>query len=190
MLKEFFIEVIADQIKECTKCNLSKSRMNASPGDGPFDADLFLCGEGNGAEEDRTGKVFVGPAGNLLTKYLKYIDIDRKNVFISNVVHCRPPGNRNPSLEEVACCIPYVEEQIKVINPKVLLLLGSVALKSLFKDQSIGIMRQRGRWQDYNGIPTMATFHPAFLLRQTDERFKDQVKEDLKKVKSKLGEDL
>jgi DNA polymerase len=124
----------------------------------------MLIGEGPGADEDRTGRVFVGRAGQLLTKMLQAINLERNEVYITNVVKCRPPGNRNPKPEEVECCLPYLEEQIEIIKPKLLLLLGKVAAVALFK-QNRTLHSFRESNLEYHGIKTYVTYHPSALLR-------------------------
>jgi len=146
----------------------------------------MLVGEGPGSSEDQTGHPFVGRAGQLLSKILKWVDLERKDIYICNIVKCRPPNNRNPKPKEVEACIGYLDRQIEIIEPKAIVLLGAVALKALFKDNSLSIKRNRGNWREYKNIPVMPTFHPAFLLRQMTEENKNAVKNDLNLVIKKI----
>tara|TARA_Y100000310_G_scaffold311548_1_gene357922 strand:- start:12237 stop:12695 length:459 start_codon:yes stop_codon:yes gene_type:complete len=144
-------------------------------------------GEGPGKNEDGQGIPFCGRAGKLLTKMINIsLGMEREDVFITNVVKCRPPDNRDPLPEEVESCRNYLNRQVDVLKPSVILVLGAVALKTLFDDQSLAIGRSRGIWRDYKGIPVMPSYHPAFLLRQFTEKNKDLVKKDLEMVKNKL----
>ena len=154
-----------NSIENCEKCNLSITRNKFVFGSGDPNADLLLIGEGPGEEEDLKGQPFVGRAGKLLDKILKAIGYDRdSNVFIVNIVKCRPPENRNPLLSEIEKCIPYLIHQIKLINPKLIIALGKVAGQSLLKkDMLIKEMREKTHY--YNGIPLIVTYHPAALLR-------------------------
>ena len=129
----------------------------------------MLIGEGPGYQEDRQGLAFVGPAGELLTSMLAAIDLKREDVFIANVVKCRPPGNRAPSPEEAASCLPFLRAQFLLVRPQVILLLGPTALKNLIS-QDLGITRSRGQWVQRKGVWLMPTFHPAALLRDSDKK--------------------
>lgn len=145
----------------------------------------MLIGEGPGAAEDREGLPFVGPAGELLTKMLAAIEIDRDSTYIANVVKCRPPGNRDPKPEEVAACSGYLEAQVRLIRPQVILALGRVAAQSLLvTTESLG--KLRGRWHEYAGVPVWVTYHPAALLRNTS--YKRPTWEDLQLVRDRLAE--
>jgi DNA polymerase len=177
------LEEVAAAIRACTRCGLYKTATNAVPGDGNPHAEFVCVGEAPGAEEDRTGKPFVGPAGELLTKILAAIDLTREDVFICNVLKHRPPGNRNPSPDEVAACKPYLLREIAAVKPEVIVVLGNTAMKNLLGTRE-GITRLRGTFQDYNGIRVMPTFHPAYLLR--DPSKKRETWEDLKKVRDYL----
>tara|TARA_Y100000034_G_C6745841_1_gene331262 strand:+ start:138 stop:710 length:573 start_codon:yes stop_codon:yes gene_type:complete len=188
MLKEFLLETINDKISVCQKCELHQHRTKTVPGDGNPDAKLLICSEAPGQEEDKQGKVLVGPAGQMFTKWMNFIDIDRKDIFHLNTVKCRPYQNRNPLSEEIEACRWYLEEQLELVKPKVILLLGSIALKTMLKDQSAGIMRMRGKWLNYNNVATMPTYHPAFLLRQMTRENQEKVQSDLLQVKEKLKE--
>ena len=168
----------------CRRCPLAATRTNVVFGEGDPHAKLMFIGEGPGADEDRLGRPFVGRAGQLLDKMIAAMHLKREEVYIANVVKCRPPGNRVPTPEEAARCIGYLERQIKFIRPQVIVLLGATAVTFLL-DRREGITKLRGIWQDYNGIPVMPTFHPAFLLRQ--ESAKREAWHDLQQVMAKLG---
>jgi len=173
------IDILLRKTEECTHCNLYKTRTNVVFGEGNVAADLMFVGEGPGAEEDRQGRPFVGRAGQLLTKMINAMNLDRKDVYIANIVKCRPPGNRNPFKEEIAECIQYLYAQIDIINPKVIVCLGSVAAQALLQtDKSIS--RLRGVFVDFQGIKVMPTFHPAYLLR--NPKMKRLAWEDLQAV--------
>lgn len=168
---------------ECFHCPLANTRTNVVFGDGNEQAELMFIGEGPGADEDAQGIPFVGKAGELLTKMIRAMRYDRSEVYIANIVKCRPPGNRNPSDEEAAACIPFLKNQIRLVKPKAIVLLGAVPLKYLMKQT--GISRLRGTWLDYNGIRVMPTFHPAYLLR--NPAAKGDVWRDLQQVMAYLG---
>jgi DNA polymerase len=168
----------------CPRCKLSKTRTNIVFGQGSPTAELMFVGEAPGREEDEQGVAFVGRAGQLLTRIIEAIGRKREDVYIANVIKCRPPNNRNPESDEVASCRPFLEEQIRLISPRVLVTLGSFATQAVLEtDESIS--RLRGRWQSAQGARVMPTFHPAFLLR-SPERKKD-VWEDMKKVRDFLA---
>lgn len=174
------------QVLECTKCALSKSRENPVFGQGPTDAGIFIIGEGPGAEEDKQGKPFVGKSGQLLDKILAACNFNREeHVFIGNIVKCRPPENRVPAPEEKNMCMPYLMKQIEMIDPKIIILLGSTALKSLV-DPDGKITKVRGTWIDWNGRNVMPTFHPSALLRNPS--LKKDAWEDFKEVFFKYRE--
>ena len=157
-------ESLRTECAACMKCRLGPIRTNMVFADGTPHAELMFIGEGPGADEDATGVPFVGRAGELLSRMIAAMTFDRKTeTCIANIVKCRPPGNRNPADDEAAACIPYLKRQIAMVNPKVIVLLGAVPLLYLFNLR--GIMKLRGRWLDYDGIPVMPTYHPAFLLR-------------------------
>ncbi len=168
----------------CKRCPLSSTRTNVVFGEGDPHARLMFIGEGPGADEDRLGRPFVGRAGQLLDKMIAAMQFKREEVYIANVVKCRPPGNRTPTPEEAARCIGYLQRQIKFIRPEVIVLLGSTAMTFLL-DRREGISRLRGSWLEYEGIPVMPTFHPAYLLRQ--ESAKREAWHDLKMVMAKFG---
>jgi len=189
---ELLQQMDLQEVSNCRRCKLSETRKNTVFGEGNFDADLVFVGEAPGAEEDATGKPFVGRAGELLTKMIAAMGLSRQDIFICNMLKCRPPGNRNPSPQEIQCCWDFLVRQLQIIRPKVIVTLGNPATRGLL-DTTKGITRMRGHWQKLpdigNGlgnIDVMPTFHPAYLLRQysTDNRAK--VWSDLQAVMAKL----
>ncbi len=180
------IDSVAQKIVSCGRCPLCKTRKNVVPGEGVSNPYVLVVGEGPGADEDEQGRPFVGRAGQLLDKMLAAINLSRqKNCFIANIVKCRPPMNRDPEPQEAAACRSFLDAQIHVLKPKMILALGRVALQNLL-DTSIGINRMRGQIVDFKGIPFMATYHPSALLR--DESLKRPAWEDLKAFRQKLIE--
>jgi len=158
------LEAIARLVADCTKCRLCEHRTHTVPGEGPADARLVVVGEGPGRTEDETGRPFVGQAGQLLTKILGAIELKREQVFICNVVKCRPPENRTPQYDEVAACVPYLFRQIDLLKPKVILAMGNAAAQTVLNTkQSLGALRNRVH--RFRGIPVIVTYHPAALLR-------------------------
>lgn len=178
------LSVLATEVAACTRCKLAPTRTQTvfSRGD-PF-AELCFVGEGPGADEDRLGEPFVGAAGQLLDKMIAAMGYRRDEVYICNIVKCRPPGNRTPDPEEMAACRPYVVQQLELCRPKYIVALGTTAVKGLLNTNE-GIMKLKGNWKLYRGIPVMPTFHPAYLLRQPDA--KREVWEHLKQVMVRLG---
>jgi len=155
---------IAALVAECTKCKLCEARTNTVPGEGPTDARLVVVGEGPGRTEDETGRPFVGKAGELLTKILGAIELPREQVFICNVVKCRPPENRLPQYDEIAACVPYLYRQIDLLKPAVILAMGGTAAQTMLNtQQSLGALRNQVH--RFRGIPVVVTYHPAALLR-------------------------
>jgi DNA polymerase len=175
---------IRDDIGDCTRCKLHKGRHKIVFGDGSAKAQLVFVGEGPGADEDAQGLPFVGRAGKLLTQMIEAMGLQRKDVYICNVVKCRPPENRAPEPDEVATCSPYLLRQIDVIRPKVIVCLGAVAAKTLLQTNR-GITQFRGQWLEWRGYKLMATYHPAYLLRNPNA--KGEVWKDLQKVMADLG---
>jgi len=158
------LDAVAKAVAGCTSCPLSAGRTKTVPGEGDPHARLLLVGEGPGAKEDATGRPFVGRAGELLNDILEAINISRESVFIANIVKCRPPKNRKPLPDEVAACLPYLQRQVALIQPKVILALGGTAAENLLGvRRSLGQMR--GQVHSYGGIPLVVTYHPAALLR-------------------------
>ena len=177
----------------CVKCpNLASSRRNVVFGVGSIDAQLMFVGEAPGADEDEQGEPFVGKAGQLLTKIIQTMGLERGDVYIANILKCRPDtpgetaGNRKPTSAEMQTCIPYLHEQIDLIRPKVLVALGGTAVEGLL-GATVGITKLRGNWQTYRGIPLMPTYHPAYLLRNQALAEKRRVWEDMLQAMEKLG---
>lgn len=167
------------ELGDCRRCGLCEGRNTIVFGDGNPDADILFVGEGPGEQEDRTGLPFVGRAGELLTQMIeKGMGIPRRDVYICNIVKCRPPGNRNPLPPEVSACRPFLDGQIEAVAPRVIVALGKPAA-SLLLDREISITRLRGTWHDYRGIPLMPTLHPAYVLRQYTPENRRAVWQDL-----------
>lgn len=163
-LAECDLEQVAQLVRRCEACGLCKERTNAVPGEGPSDARLMVIGEGPGANEDEQGRPFVGRAGSLLNDILSAMGCPRETVYITNIVKCRPPGNRNPERDEKEQCLPYLRRQIALVRPDVILALGSVAACTLLETKaSLGSLRNRVH--RFCGIPLVVTYHPAALLR-------------------------
>ena len=173
-----------DELKQitynCRKCKLYKGRTNVVFGQGSPEADIMFIGEGPGRDEDLQGIAFIGAAGKLLTKAIEAIGFKREQVYIANIVKCRPPNNRNPQEDEMEACIPYLRWQVKLIKPKIIVCLGSIAAKNII-DKNLRITRQRGQWIERKGYRIMPTFHPAALLR--DPGKKKPFWEDFKEIK-------
>lgn len=180
------IRDLAEKISRCQNCQLHAGRTNPVPGEGVDRPVVMVIGEGPGEMEDRSGRPFVGPAGQLLDKMLAAISLSRAaNCYIANIVKCRPPSNRTPFPSEAEACSPFLEAQIHVLKPKAILAVGSTAVKNLLST-SDGISKLRGRFYDYKGIPLTATYHPSALLR--DESLKRPAWEDLKVLRAWLEE--
>ena len=175
---------IVKEIEACQLCALAPTRLHTVPGQGALQPEIMFIGEGPGADEDEQGLAFVGRAGQLLTKMILAMGYTREQVFIGNIVKCRPPGNRVPTPEEMAGCIPYLKRQIAVIRPKLIVCLGATAARGLVQE-ALPIGKARGQWREFEGIPVMLTFHPAYLLR--DPRQKAPCWDDLKAVLARLG---
>lgn len=182
-LAQMNLDELNAETQKCRKCPLCKTRTTVVFGEGNPDADLMFIGEGPGYDEDQQGRPFVGKAGELLTRMINAMQFTRQEVYIGNIVKCRPPQNRNPLPEEADACLPYLKRQIELIKPKVIVILGAVPLKFLLNKN--GIMRLRGKWDSYNGIKVMPTFHPAYLLRNPNA--KREVWEDLQQVMKIFG---
>ena len=158
------LEAIHDTLKGCQRCKLHRSRTHIVFGSGNSRANLVMIGEGPGEQEDLHGLPFVGPAGELLTRILEAIDLGRDDVYITNIVKCRPPGNRDPEPDEVATCTPFLHQQLEVIQPKIICALGRCAAQTLLQTTT-PISKLRGKFYDYRGMQLMPTYHPAYLLR-------------------------
>ncbi|MGI6005243.1 MAG: uracil-DNA glycosylase [Christensenellales bacterium] len=178
-------KMVLEDIAGCTKCPLCKTRTTTVPGEGHLKARLMFVGEGPGGEEDKQGRPFVGPAGRLLDAMIAAMGLELKEVYITNIVKCRPPGNRNPKPEEADACMPYLRAQTGLIRPRIIVCLGACSARTLI-DPNLRITRDRGNWTLRKGIWMMPTYHPAALLRDPDK--KKESWEDLQKVMSKLGE--
>lgn len=181
MIEKF--EELEEQIKDCKKCKLCTNRNNIVLGTGNKQAKVMFIGEGPGADEDIQGIPFVGKAGKLMNQALKGIGIKREEIYIANIVKCRPPQNRNPEQDEINACIDYLRAQVLLVKPEIIVLLGSVALKAIL-GKEYSITKTRGQWIEKKGIKYMPTFHPAALLR--DETKKISFWKDLKEVKKHM----
>jgi DNA polymerase len=183
-------KTLLDELKAiavvCEKCKLAKSRKQVVYGVGNPNADLMFIGEAPGHDEDVKGEPFVGRAGQLLTDIIKAMKLTRDDVYIANVIKCRPPENRNPEPDELEACRPYIRRQVEIIQPKVIVTLGKFALQSL-TEKAYGISAVRGKWLEYNGVRVMPTYHPAYLLRTPSA--KKDVWADMKLVMAELGMD-
>lgn len=174
------LEELENEVKNCNRCKLCQNRKNVVFGIGKTDADIMFIGEGPGADEDIQGIPFVGKAGQLMDKAFVGIGIKREEVYIANIVKCRPPGNRNPEKDEVEACLNYLRNQVMLIKPKIIVLLGNVALKNILGEE-YGITQSRGKIIEQKGIKYLPTYHPAALLR--DESKKIDFWQDLKLLK-------
>ncbi|UCF15576.1 MAG: uracil-DNA glycosylase [Phycisphaerales bacterium] len=185
------LEKIAEEVRQCCKCGLNSSRTNAVPGEGNPDARIMFVGEAPGADEDAQGRPFVGRAGQLLDRIIAACGLKRSDVFIGNILKCRPPENRDPRAEEIISCLPYLQRQIEIIEPEVIVALGAHAAKTLLNTtKSIGQLR--GLFHEYYSgigrppIKLMATYHTAYLLRNYSPENRRRVWEDMKKVLTEL----
>jgi len=177
------MEKLYQQIKNCTKCPLARTRTKFVFGEGHPQADLVFIGEAPGRQEDLKGRPFVGPAGQLLTKMLAAIDLKRSEVFIGNILKCRPPRNRDPLPDEVCCCEPHLLAQLSILQPAIICALGRIAAQTLLRTKS-PLGRLRGRIHLYEDIPLLATYHPAALLR--NQNLKRGAWEDLQLLRREL----
>lgn len=171
--------------RSCTACELHKTRTNCVFGSGNKNADILFVGEAPGEREDLSGTPFVGRAGQLLDKFLAAVDIDRDSVYIANILKCRPPKNRDPLPAEEDACIDFLREQVRLIRPKIIVCLGRISAMRLIKPD-FKITREHGEWVERGGFLITAVYHPALLLR--DPRKKEDMLEDMKKIKAKLDE--
>ena len=179
------LDALARDAETCVRCRLGSQRRNVVVGEGDVASPVMFIGEGPGSEEDRTGRPFVGQAGMLLDAMIFALGFERHQVYIGNVVKCRPPGNRDPQDDEMEACAPYLERQIELVQPRVIVALGRVAARRL-TGSSKPMSALRGRWTSYRGVPLLPTFHPAYLLRSPAA--KREVWSDLKAVKARLRE--
>ena len=186
------LEKIAAEVRQKCHCGLDASRTNAVPGEGNPRARIMFVGEVPGADEDAQGRPFVGRAGQLLEKIINACGLKREDVFIANILKCRPPGNREPAAEEIIHCLPFLQRQIEIIEPEIIVALGAYAARTLLNTNK-PISQLRGEFQEYYSgvgrppIKLMATFHPAYLLRNYSEENRRKVWEDMKKVVAELG---
>ncbi len=185
------LQKIADEVRRCCKCGLGSTRTNAVPGEGNPNARIMFVGEGPGADEDAQGRPFVGRAGQLLDKVIAAMGLKRSDVFIANILKCRPPGNRDPRPDEIINCFPYLQRQIEIINPEIIVALGAPAARTLLNtNKPIGQLR--GQFHDYYAglgsppIKLMPTYHTAYLLRNYSQDNRRKVWEDMKKVLAEL----
>lgn len=178
------LQALRNYIGDCRRCRLYQGRTNLVFGEGSSRSGLVFVGEGPGREEDLEGRPFVGEAGRLLTRVIKAMGLERKEVYICNVVKCRPPKNRDPERDEIEACLPFLKKQIALLGPKVICTLGRIAAESLL-GKRFQITTERGRWYSFNGIPLMPTYHPAYLLRNPSA--KREVWEDVKKIIKHMG---
>lgn len=186
------LEAIAAEVRACRQCDLGSQRTNAVPGEGHPKARIMFVGEAPGADEDAQGRPFIGRAGQLLEKIIIACGLKREDVFIGNILKCRPPGNRDPRPEEIVSCLPYLQRQIESIEPEIIVALGAHAARTLLNtNKPIGQLR--GHFQEYVAgigrppVKLMATYHPAYLLRNYTPDTRRRVWEDMKKVLAELG---
>jgi DNA polymerase len=178
------LEDVRKELGDCKRCKLHRGRKTIVFGEGNEKATLMLIGEGPGYDEDVQGRPFVGKAGQLLTKILQSINLPREEVYIANIIKCRPPQNRNPEPDEIQSCHPFLMKQIEAIQPKIICALGTFSAQTLLKTET-KITALRGKLFDLEGIKVIPTYHPAFLLRNPDK--KREVWEDMKKIVELLG---
>lgn len=183
------LEELRVHLGDCQRCKLYKGRTNLVFGEGASDARLVFVGEGPGREEDIAGRPFVGEAGGLLTRIIQNgMGLSREEVYICNVVKCRPPRNRDPERDEIEACLPFLKQQLNIIKPDVICILGRVAGQALLRSD-FKISLERGNWYSYMDIPVMPTYHPAYVLRNPSRKrqLKGQIWEDVKKIMENLG---
>lgn len=174
------------EVRGCTRCLLCETRTHTVFGEGDPDARIFFIGEGPGETEDLSGRPFVGRAGKLLDKMIAGMGLAREHVFIANIVKCRPPNNRVPAPDEVATCTPYLERQLEIVRPQVIVTLGLPSSKHMLQSK-LSMGKLRGVWQSWRGIKLMPTYHPAFLLRSMTYENRNAVWSDLKQVLTELN---
>ena len=178
-------EFLQQQVQECQACALYERRTHVVFGEGNIHADIMFVGEGPGREEDAQGRPFVGPAGQLLDKMLAAIGLSRDDVYIANIVKCRPPQNRVPMEEEAQACLPYLRAQTGLVKPRIIVCLGATAAKYIY-DPNVRITKERGIWKEKKGVWILPTYHPAALLRDPDK--KREAWEDLQNLRAKRDE--
>ncbi len=172
------------ELGDCRRCGLCEQRNKIVFGEGNPEAPVVFVGEGPGAEEDRSGRPFVGRAGALLTRMIEALEWTRDDVYICNIVKCRPPRNRDPKPDEIATCRPFLDRQLQIIQPRVIVSLGRPATSTLL-GRNVAITKLRGSWQEWNGVPLMPTYHPAYVLRQYNRETRQAVWDDLRAVKER-----
>ncbi|MBN2136426.1 MAG: uracil-DNA glycosylase [Sedimentisphaerales bacterium] len=186
------LERLADQVEQCRRCELGSLRTNAVAGEGNSDARIMFVGEAPGGDEDLQGRPFVGRAGQLLDKIIAACGLKRSDVYIGNILKCRPPENRDPKVDEIAACLPYLQRQIELIEPEIIVALGAHAARTLL-DTTKSIGQLRGQFHEYSAglgrmpVKLMATYHPAYLLRSYSPENRRKVWDDMKKVLTELG---
>lgn len=180
------LKLVEQEALRCVKCALHETRTNVVFGEGNPEARVMFVGEAPGRDEDLQGRPFVGRAGQLLTRIIESIDLTREEVYIGNVLKCRPPDNRNPAPEEIACCLPYLTRQIELVQPQIICALGTFAAQTLLGSNE-GVTKLRGTFYDYHGIKLMPTFHPAACLRNPGN--KRYVWDDMKKIRREYFEE-
>lgn len=181
------LQLLADEVKSCSKCKeLAATRTQTVFGVGPVDPDVCFIGEAPGADEDRQGEPFVGAAGQLLNRIIAACGMKREEVYICNILRCRPPGNRTPRADEAANCRPFLERTLELVRPRFIVCLGASAANYLL-DSKLSIGKMRGKFYDYRGIPVLCTFHPAYLLRNNTPEPRRQVWEDMKLLLTRMG---
>jgi DNA polymerase len=176
----------ATQVRGCTRCALCETRTRTVFGEGDVDARLFFIGEGPGENEDKTGRPFVGKAGQLLDKMILAMGLTREQIYIANIVKCRPPGNRAPMPEETAACTPYLTEQLATVRPRVIVTLGLPAARFMLQS-NLAMGKLRGNWHAWRGIKLMPTYHPSYVLRSYTPETRAAVWSDLQQVMAELG---
>ncbi|MCX7044891.1 MAG: hypothetical protein NTX50_05290 [Candidatus Sumerlaeota bacterium] len=179
---------IGAEVAACIACRLHAGRRNVVPGEGNPSAELMFIGEGPGFDEDRLGRPFVGRAGQKLDQMIAYLGLPRAQVYICNIVKCRPPGNRTPAPDEAETCRPFLERQIETVAPRVICLLGATALKFLTGNLTASITSMRGKWIEYRGIPALPTFHPSYLLRDPTREDRLRVMGDMDAIRARMQE--
>jgi len=175
---------LIENIGDCNKCDLCEQRNHAVLGEGNPNADILFIGEGPGRDEDMQGRPFVGAAGQLLDKMLKAIGLQREEVYIANIVKCRPPQNRTPTPQEAMACLPYLRAQFALIRPKIIVCLGATAAKYVY-DADVRITRDRGVWKEKKGVWIIPTFHPAALLRDQNKKYEAWI--DMQAIRDKYA---
>ncbi|OGZ17367.1 MAG: uracil-DNA glycosylase [Candidatus Nealsonbacteria bacterium RBG_13_36_15] len=178
-MKDNKLKILNQKIKSCKKCLLWESRENTVPGEGPINAKIIIIGQAPGAEEDKTGRPFIGRAGKLLDKLLKIANLKREKVFITSPIKCFPPKNRKPTKREIQICLPYLKEQIRVINPQKFILLGEIAFSIFFKNKKL--KDYRGKWVEKDNKKYFITYHPAAGIRFV--KFKKILEREFRKIK-------